>query len=111
MQSKAPFSGDDAARYRQELAPWLTRVTGNEEEAANLLHHLGDIRSACEKTATLLADLPSLDVETSGGRQHLATLQGELFDHLAWHLKESRPILKALMKRVYRAAEARGELG
>ena len=110
MPSRVSFSTEDAARYRQELAPWLRRVSGTEEEAATLLHHLGDIRSACEKTATLLADLPSLDVETPGGRQCLATLHGELFEHLAWHLKESRPILRGLVKRVYRAAEARGEL-
>jgi hypothetical protein len=110
MQSKVPFSAEDAARYREQLEPWLRRVTDDGEEAATLLHHLGDIRSACEKTASLLADLPDFDVETPGGRQHLATLHGELFEHLAWHLKESRPSMKALVKRVYRAAEARGEL-
>ncbi len=110
MQARGTFSAEDAARFRQELARWLRRVTDSEDEAANLLHHLGDIRGACEKAATLLADLPKLDVETSAGRQQLATLHGELFEHLAWHLDERRPALNALVQRTFRAAEARGEI-
>lgn len=100
----------EAAKFRRDLEGWLRHVEKSDENATALLHHLGDIRFSCEKVASLLASLPKSDLSTSAGREQLALLYGELFEHLAKHIADSKLIVHALLRRAYRAAEERGEL-
>lgn len=96
--------------FRANLETWLNRVCADSSESAALLWHLGDLRDACWQTFALLEALTSTDLDTGEGRLRLATLHGELFEHIPTHLDGSKAAMTALLRRVYSAAEARGEL-
>ncbi len=103
-----PSARDDD--YRRDLQQWLNEHGVSAGDVVELTYHLGDLREAFARANALLEGLPAVDPNSERGRRHLASLVGELFDHLAPHLRQSKRPLGALMRRHYRNADARGEL-
>lgn len=110
MTAKRESGHASDEEYRRALSAWLITQEAPTNDAAELTYHLGDIREALRVAAGLLEELPNVDPNSSEGRKHLASLTGELFDHLGEHLRLGKRPLVALMKRHYRSADARGEL-
>ncbi len=110
MMRGGEISKADRLKYSRKLRSWLTQHSPPQQDSSELGHHLGDIREACSTLCSLLNELPQTDPNTEEGRRHLARLTGEMFEHLASHLRAAkRPTVK-LLKHHYRSADARGEL-
>jgi hypothetical protein len=110
MSSTRKKTNASNSEFRRKLRKWLVAQGTSESDIVELTYHLGDLREAFARADSLLKALPRVDPNSAKGRRHLASLVGELFDHLGPHLRESKRPISALMRRHYRSADARGEL-
>lgn len=105
------MTSDPRKAFRAHFLEWL-RTQRPTEQADRLYYHLGDLRDACADVARLIEELPHSDpAEISGVlRKSLATLSGQLFDHIPQHTREIEADVIEWRDKLYSEAEDRGEL-
>ena len=103
MEANSDLRARLRTRLRQELPV---------NHADNLCYHLSDLHEAFTKGARLIEQLASAvgSPEDVGHRRSVASLSGELIEHIPMHLRELAPDLEAWRNQLYAAAEERGEL-
>lgn len=96
--------------FRERLLSWL-RHQHPRDDADLFFYHLGDLRDALVRAASLIERMPGVADSTDEElRKLLATLSGELLDHIPSHTKEIANGLTAWRDKLYAEAEERGEL-
>lgn len=104
---------DSEARriFRKRFLKWL-RGEFPREDADLFYYHLGDLRDALKEGADLIESLPDLDSARHAEqlRTAVATLTGQLLDHIPAHTKEIEAGLNNWRDQLYAAAEDADEL-
>src|SRR5437762_11430122 len=105
------MDSDERKQFREQLHSWLRRHLPRED-ADLFYYHLGDLRDALSTTTALIEKLPSLDAssDATNVRKTLASLSGQLLEHIPAHTKEIEHGLLDWRDRLYSSAEERDEL-
>lgn len=102
---------DEARReWRDRFYDSLARMA-SEENATELLIHLGDLRESCQSILDLLDQVAAFEVGSDPRRVRttMAHLKGELLHHMLPHLEGVKPALSSVVSDLYADAGRRGE--
>lgn len=102
-------SVEDHLRWREALFTSLSHFA--PREASELVIHLGDLHDGFLRAVELIEQLAntSEDYDPEILRRTLSHLKGALLSHLPSHIREVEPVLSAVVSRLYKEAEERGE--